>query len=120
MRAVRLGSYSTVATVAGTPTLWRRKSMTRKRRLWPPPRNREVMRPLLLRPPDRDIRSVSDFSGRVACDSPGDSGGGLPGESGGRWGAPRRGCRGGGGFWGENPIPPLKFLFNPFEKFGFS
>ena len=29
MRAVRFGSYSTVATVAGTPILLRRKSMMR-------------------------------------------------------------------------------------------
>ena len=69
MRAVRFGSYSTVATLAGTPILLRLKSMRRKRRLWPPPRKREVMRPKWLRPPVRDICSVSDFSGSLPCES---------------------------------------------------
>src|SRR5580698_1435600 len=78
MRAVRLGSYSTVATVAGTPSLLRRKSMRRKRRLWPPPRKREVMRPLLLRPPLFDVLSVSVFSGRLPCDSSEKSGATRP------------------------------------------
>src|ERR1039458_7121678 len=36
MRALRLGSYSMAATLAGTPSLSRRKSITRYRRLWPP------------------------------------------------------------------------------------
>src|SRR5919201_5636708 len=55
MRAERLGSYSMVATRAGTPSLSRLKSMRRYRRLWPPPRWRVVMRPWLLRP-DFDLR----------------------------------------------------------------
>src|SRR5919199_868978 len=38
MRAERLGSYSMVATRAGTPSLSRLKSMRRYRRLCPPPR----------------------------------------------------------------------------------
>ena len=63
MRAVRLGSYSIVATLAGTPILVRRKSITRKRRLWPPPRKRLVMRPLLLRPPVEVFFSSSVRSG---------------------------------------------------------
>src|ERR687886_743936 len=50
MRAERLGSYSMVATRAGTPSLSRLKSMRRYRRLCPPPRWRVVMRPWLLRP----------------------------------------------------------------------
>src|SRR5437660_4310897 len=50
MRAERLGSYSIVATRAGTPSLSRLKSMRRYRRLWPPPRWRVVMRPWLFRP----------------------------------------------------------------------
>src|SRR4029078_127570 len=78
MRAVRFGSYSTVATVAGTPSLLRRKSIRRKRRLWPPPRKRDVMRPKWLRPPVRFIASVSDFSGRLPCDSSEKSGATRP------------------------------------------
>src|SRR3972149_3913 len=38
MRAVRFGSYSTCATLAGTPSLFRLKSTWRYRRLLPPPR----------------------------------------------------------------------------------
>src|SRR5689334_18635915 len=63
MRALRLGSYSTLATLAGTPILSRRKSMIRNRRLWPPPRKREVIRPKWLRPPVDGADSVSDLSG---------------------------------------------------------
>ena len=37
MRQVRLGSYSIVKTVAGISYLFRLKSMTRYRRLFPPP-----------------------------------------------------------------------------------
>src|SRR3954469_21335775 len=37
MRQLRFGSYSTAATLAGTPSLMRRKSTTRYWRLWPPP-----------------------------------------------------------------------------------
>jgi hypothetical protein len=65
MRAERLGSYSIVATLAGTPILSRLKSMVRKRRLWPPPRKREVMRPLLLRPPVEGFDSVSALIGSL-------------------------------------------------------
>src|SRR5438046_9945765 len=63
MYAERLGSYSMCATFAGTPSLRRLKSILRYRRLAPPPRWREVLRPLLLRPPDLLRPSVSDFSG---------------------------------------------------------
>src|SRR5947208_12903502 len=63
MYAERLGSYSIAATRAGTPSLVRLKSILRYRRLAPPPRWREVLRPLLLRPPDLLRPSVRDFSG---------------------------------------------------------
>src|SRR5450756_1826148 len=64
MRAVRLGSYSMCATFAGTPSLsCRRKSITRKARLCPPPWWRVVIRPALLRPPDLGSGRTSDFSG---------------------------------------------------------
>src|SRR3954464_13494601 len=63
MCAVRLGSYSIAATRPGTPSLVRLKSMRRYRRLAPPPRWREVLRPCVLRPPDFVRPSVSDFSG---------------------------------------------------------
>src|SRR6266542_117138 len=64
MRAVRLGSYSMCATLAGTPSLsWRRKSINRYARLWPPPWCRVVMRPALLRPPLLCRGRTSDFSG---------------------------------------------------------
>src|SRR5262245_11004479 len=69
MRAERFGSYSIARTVAGTPTLSRRKSMTRYRRLWPPPRYRTVMRPRLLRPTDLGSGVTSDGSGRDAVTS---------------------------------------------------
>src|SRR5881398_706407 len=65
MRAVRFGSYSIAATLAGTPNFSRRKSMRRYCRLWPPPRYRAVMWPLLLRPPVPRFGSSSDFSGVV-------------------------------------------------------
>src|SRR5256885_1748509 len=65
MRALRLGSYSMAATLAGTPSLLRRKSMIRYSLLWPPPRWRAVLRPCTLRPPDLGRRSVSAFSGSV-------------------------------------------------------
>src|SRR5207302_9737780 len=70
MRAVRFGSYSIAATLAGTPNFSRRKSMRRYCRLWPPPRYRAVMWPLLLRPPVRRRGSTSDFSGVVFVISP--------------------------------------------------
>src|SRR5918911_5511010 len=63
MYADRLGSYSISATFAGTPSLSRLKSILRYRRLAPPPRWREVMRPRELRPPDFVSPSVSAFSG---------------------------------------------------------
>src|SRR4029453_4563573 len=64
MRHDRLGSYSMAATLAGTPSLLRRKSITRYRCLWPPPRWRAVLRPCTLRPPVAGLRSTSDRSGR--------------------------------------------------------
>src|SRR2546430_17381386 len=70
MRAVRFGSYSIAATLAGTANFSRRKSMRRYCRLWPPPRYRAVMWPLLLRPPVRRRGSTSDFSGVVFVISP--------------------------------------------------
>src|ERR687892_1384811 len=65
MYAERFGSYSIAATFAGTPSLRRLKSIWRYRRLAPPPRWREVMRPCLLRPPDFFSPSVSAFSGSL-------------------------------------------------------
>ena len=64
MRALRLGSYSMAATLAGMPSLFRRKSMIRYCCLWPPPRWRDVLRPWLLRPPLCGLGASSDFSGR--------------------------------------------------------
>ena len=63
MCALRFGSYSIAATLAGTPSLRRLKSILRYLRLAPPPRWREVTRPWALRPPDLRSPSVSDFSG---------------------------------------------------------
>src|SRR5918993_1325064 len=63
MYDVRLGSYSIVATFAGTPSLRRLKSILRYRRLAPPPRWRAVLRPRALRPPDFVRPSTSVFSG---------------------------------------------------------
>src|SRR3954467_6979043 len=63
MYAVRFGSYSIAATRAGTPSLERLKSTLRYRRLAPPPRWREVLRPLELRPPDFLRPSTRVFSG---------------------------------------------------------
>src|SRR2546430_14035972 len=65
MRHVRFGSYSIAVTLAGTPNFSRRKSMRRYWRLWPPPRQRVVMWPLLLRPPDFVSGSTSVRSGSV-------------------------------------------------------
>src|SRR3954468_21943888 len=65
MRAERLGSYSMVATVAGTPALSRLKSMERILRLCPPPRCHMVMSPALRRPPVRCLILVSGLCGRV-------------------------------------------------------
>src|SRR5919202_6004314 len=63
MCALRLGSYSIVATFAGIPSLRRLKSITRYLRFAPPPRWRLVMRPFELRPPDLDLPDTNDFSG---------------------------------------------------------
>src|SRR5215208_7159169 len=63
MYAVRLGSYSIAATLAGMPSRRRLKSTLRYRRLAPPPRWRDVLRPLTLRPPDFLRPSTSVFSG---------------------------------------------------------
>src|SRR5215218_9943454 len=63
MYAERFGSYSIAATFAGTPSLRRLKSTRRYRRLAPPPRWREVLRPRELRPPLRVSPSVRVFSG---------------------------------------------------------
>src|SRR4051794_9882188 len=51
------------ATLAGTPSFERLKSILRYRRLAPPPRWREVLRPRELRPPDFVSPSTSVFSG---------------------------------------------------------
>src|SRR5436190_19962962 len=69
MRALRFGSYSMAMTLPWTPILLRFQSMMRYRRLWPPPRWRVVMRPLLLRPAVFRSGSVSDFSGRFLVTS---------------------------------------------------
>src|SRR5918992_1112440 len=64
MRAVRFGSYSMCATLAGTPSLsLRLKSISRYCRLWPPPWCRVVIRPCTFRPPFLDSGASSDFSG---------------------------------------------------------
>src|SRR4051812_47627718 len=64
MRAVRFGSYSMCATLAGTPSLSTRlKSISRYCRLWPPPWCRVVMRPWTLRPPFLGSGTSRDFSG---------------------------------------------------------
>src|SRR6266498_3240022 len=64
MRAVRFGSYSMCATLAGTPSLsWRRKSISRYARLWPPPLCRVVILPCTFRPPLPCSGRTSDFSG---------------------------------------------------------
>src|SRR5438105_99983 len=65
MRAERFGSYSIAITRAAMPILFRFQSMIRYSRLWPPPRWRVVMRPLLLRPAVFLSGSVSAFSGFV-------------------------------------------------------
>src|SRR5947209_8349545 len=65
MYAERFGSYSMAATLAGTPSLERLKSILRYSRLAPPPRWRAVLRPRALRPPDFVRPSTSVFSGSV-------------------------------------------------------
>src|SRR5947209_8462488 len=64
IKAVRFGSYSSRSTVAGTSTFVRLKSTIRYRRLLPPPRQRIVMRPVLLRPPlprSPSVRALTGF-----------------------------------------------------------
>src|SRR5438045_2218190 len=63
IKAVRFGSYSSRSTVAGTSTFVRLKSTIRYRRLLPPPRQRIVMRPVLLRPPLPRSPSVKALTG---------------------------------------------------------
>src|SRR5271167_1737948 len=63
MKAVRLGSYSRRSTVAGISSLARLKSTVRKRLLLPPPRQRIVIRPVLLRPPLPRRPSVNALTG---------------------------------------------------------
>src|SRR6476661_2447641 len=63
MRQLRFGSYSTAATLAGTPSLVRLKSTIRYCCLWPPPLWRAVLRPYELRPPVPDFGASSVFSG---------------------------------------------------------
>src|SRR5947208_15109494 len=72
MRAERLGSYSIAATFAGTPSLFRRKSTMRNRRLLPPPWWRIVMRPVFERPARFRPLTTRDFSGlpRVISSNP--------------------------------------------------
>src|SRR5919202_2633674 len=65
MYAERFGSYSIAATLAGTPSLRRLKSIFRYRRFAPPPRWRAVLRPWTLRPPDFVSPSTSVFSGSL-------------------------------------------------------
>src|SRR6478672_2176807 len=69
MRQLRLGSYSTAATLAGTPSFTRLKSMMRYWRLWPPPRWRDVMRPWALRPAFCGFGATSVRSGVVLVTS---------------------------------------------------
>src|SRR3954463_13870721 len=69
MRAERLGSYSMVATVAGTPALSRLKSMVRILRLCPPPRGQMVISPALRRPPVCRLILVSGLCGRFVVKS---------------------------------------------------
>src|ERR1700757_2748921 len=59
MKPVRFGSYSSRSTVADTSTFSRLKSTMRSAFLWPPPRKRTVMRPVLLRPPVDSLPSVT-------------------------------------------------------------
>src|SRR6516225_4113326 len=63
MKAVRLGSYSRRSTVAVISNLARLKSMIRYRLLLPLPRQRIVIRPVLLRPPLPRRPSVNALTG---------------------------------------------------------
>src|SRR3989338_4825039 len=64
MKALRRGSYSMLATRAGTSFLSKRKSTRRYFFLCPPPRCRIVMRPKAFLPPVFRFPRTSDFSGR--------------------------------------------------------
>src|SRR6266850_5308993 len=70
MRDERFGSYSTVATFAGMFFLSRLKSITRYRRLCPPPRHQDVRCPLLSRPPELSRFSVNGRYGSFVVISP--------------------------------------------------
>jgi hypothetical protein len=63
MRAERLGSYSIVATLPGTPYLSRLKSIRRSFCLCPPPWWRMVRSPVLRRPPVRCLTASSGLCG---------------------------------------------------------
>src|SRR6201981_2297125 len=63
MLALRFGSYSMASTLAGTPSLSRRKLILRYCFLWPPPRCHREISPWLLRPPERFFGSSKAFSG---------------------------------------------------------
>ena len=69
MNAVRFGSYSMPATLAGMPSLLRLKSITRYLTLLPPPWWRTVILPCLLRPAFFFLLSRRDFSGVVLVTS---------------------------------------------------
>src|SRR5271156_1301667 len=64
MREERLGSYSIVATLPGTPNLSRLKSIRRSFCLWPPPWWRMVKSPELRRPPVRCLTASNGLEGR--------------------------------------------------------
>src|SRR5258707_14926434 len=63
MLALRFGSYSMASTLAGTPSLSRRKSILRYCFLWPAPRCQTEISPWLLRRPVRFFGSRRLFSG---------------------------------------------------------
>src|ERR1700690_2405736 len=63
MRAERLGSYSMVATLPGTPYFSRLKSIKRSFCLCPPPWWRMVRSPELRRPPVRCLTTRSGLCG---------------------------------------------------------
>src|SRR5271170_5323376 len=63
MNALRFGSYSSRCTTASTPNLRRLKSIARYDCLCPPPRNRLVIWPWLLRPPEWFLPSVRPLTG---------------------------------------------------------
>src|ERR1700732_2106237 len=64
MKPLRFGSYSRRTTSAGISVLVRLTPMMRERCLCPPPRQRWVMRPRLLRPPFSRLPWVSALIGR--------------------------------------------------------